>query len=324
MLPFHWPGGLLSRRNAPRRRAERNRFRFAGETLEPRLLLSGRGVAPHVPAEVGTHAGTDNAAPFHEMQLAIVGTSISYDAMGLPSEMTGEVFYAGGMFDGVYAGTYQEDLTPILHPDYGFVGTTGESVFRFEARPGRSGRVGFGEITTFNQSFIVGMDALTGAVHVASSGQIVASSGLFSGVEGGFTSSSTVMLGVQFALSTQVNFSMEFSTADEAELPGWARHRDGLESVLAAAFAKRHDASESNLSSELGSAEADDDGPVLPASAGHSRKHVAHAHSSDSHGTHKHHWSGDDIGRKDRPKDHSGHRSRLDEVFGDWSHDLLA
>ena len=98
-----------------------------------------------------------------EFEFSIVGTSVQFDPLGLPAHLEGNVFYAGGAQDGQLAGTYEEALTPILDPDFGFVGTTGVSLFTF-FESGEADDV-LGTLTTHNQSSILGVDA-TGALHV--------------------------------------------------------------------------------------------------------------------------------------------------------------
>ena len=122
--------------------------------------------------------GLTRADDVEVLDLTIVGTSIEFDALGLPSRLEGLV-YDG---DGRLVGTYEEDLTPIIDPVFGFIGTLGVSTFTF---PGDDG----GTIVTENQSLIVGGDPVTGLL-VESQGVVVSGTGEFDNVVGGFVSSS--------------------------------------------------------------------------------------------------------------------------------------
>lgn len=213
MLRFHQFGRLFSplgsRRNA-RRRVTRNRPALVGESLERRLLLSA--ISGNIPAEVSVHVCAADAGPVQQLNLSIVGTTVQFDgATGLPAFLAGDLYHA----DGRYAGTYEETLTPILHPDYGFIGTAGVSTFRFQ---NETGTTTFGEVTTRNLSYIVAMDYETGAIQVVSSGEIVEGTRRMSNVDGGISSSSTVVLGPAFALD--VHLTMQFSTQTDADAGG--------------------------------------------------------------------------------------------------------
>ncbi|HUG89791.1 MAG TPA: hypothetical protein VML55_03095 [Planctomycetaceae bacterium] len=189
----------------PRRRAAPASRLLAGcEVLEPRRLLSAAPAADVVHVAAGD-AHDDAHGEVHELQLRIVGTTIGFDeATGLPSFMAGEIYYSGGARDGQFAGTYEEHLTPILHPEYGFIGTVGVSTFRFH---NARGVTTFGEVTTVNHSYITGFDE-TGAICVASTGQITGGSRRLADVSGGISCSSTVILGPSFSLD--VHLTLQF------------------------------------------------------------------------------------------------------------------
>ena len=207
------------------RRRARPGLGLETEALETRRLLSASG--PQAPADVHVIGDGDShdagGDPGHrggplmlpgilqqlgEFELTIVGTAIEYDpATGLPQHIEGDVFYVGGFLDGRPAGTYQEDVTPILHPDYGFIGVTGVSTFEFHAWSGA--RSPFGTLNTHYQAFIVGVDEATGAVLVQSTGTIVSGTGVFRHATGEFTSSSSVHLGFDFAMNTAVSVTLD-------------------------------------------------------------------------------------------------------------------
>jgi hypothetical protein len=154
------------------------------------------------------HLADDSGAhgDVHELQLRIVGTTIRFDeATGLPSYMAGDIYYSGGGRDGQLAGTYEEHLTPIIHPEYGFIGTVGVSTFRFH---NARGVTTFGEVTTVNHSFITGFDE-TGAICVASTGQITGGTRRLGDVSGGISCSSTVILGPSFSLDVQLTLQFQ-------------------------------------------------------------------------------------------------------------------
>ncbi|MBW3539136.1 MAG: hypothetical protein KY476_02600 [Planctomycetes bacterium] len=195
LFQFRHPG-IRSRRRSPERRPLP-----ACEALESRRLLSA--ASPEAAAEVCLEAHTEHAGPTRDMTLTIVGTEIQYDpATGLPVYMAGEVYYSNGR----YAGTYEEVLTPIIHPEYGFVGTVGVSTIEFQTR---GGHMTFGEVTTTNTSYITGMDPATGVIQVASTGEITEGERLFARASGGLESSSQVVLGPNFSMQTQV--TLEYS-----------------------------------------------------------------------------------------------------------------
>ena len=148
------------------------------------------------------------------MSLTIVGTAIEFDSTtGLPAHLQGNIYYVGGPEAGELAGTYSEQLTPIIDPTFGFVGTTGISVFTF-VDPNADNSQPLGELTTFNQSFIVGMDP-SGGILVQSTGEIMEGTGALKKSTGGMTSSSTVFLPnpgypeVVFALNVDLTFKFE-------------------------------------------------------------------------------------------------------------------
>ena len=209
MLRLEWLTGLFARRAERRRRAERQTTGWAGESLEGRVLLSAAFAT--VPADVGPHAPeADHAGPAKELKLRIVGTEVRYDEVtGLPSYMAGKVYYCDGAKDGQFAGTYEEHLSPILHPEYGFVGTVGVSTFKFQ---NESGKTTFGEVTTTNYSYITGVE--NGAVQVSSGGQITGGTRRLDDVVGGLFSSSSVVLGPTFSL--ECNLTLHFRKEPQA------------------------------------------------------------------------------------------------------------
>ncbi len=127
----------------------------------------------------------------------IVGTSIEFDEFGLPARLKGDIFYRGGKKDGKFAGTYLEELTPIFF-EGNFVGTSGVSVFTFKKVA----------LTTFNISHIVGI--ADGAFIVKSTGQVVESDGTGKNTQiaGELMSSSTVILGPDFAMNVELTLSL--------------------------------------------------------------------------------------------------------------------
>ncbi len=136
------------------------------------------------------------------LELSIVGTSIRYDPVGLPSVLEGVLFYRGGARDGAVAGTYREELRPTLDPQLGMIGTTGRAVLRLVGR--RAGQISIEEITTNNSSRIVGEVPSTGALLVESVGAVARGTGRFEGAAGALTSRSTVSLATPFRLETNV------------------------------------------------------------------------------------------------------------------------
>ena len=138
-----------------------------------------------------------------DFSFAIVGTHIEYDAFGLPAFLAGDVYYRGGKRDGKFAGTYEEDLTPIFFGET-FVGTSGVAVFKLKR---------LNEFTTMNTSYIVGFG--NGIFLVESSGQIVDGKGKFKHVTGGFSSTSSIILGPEFLLDVALTLSVTFDFRDD-------------------------------------------------------------------------------------------------------------
>ena len=282
------------------------------EALEARLLLSASG--PQAPADVHVvdagdsndtgrddgHRGGSLMLPgmlqqLGEFELTIVGTAIEYDpATGLPQHIEGDVFYVGGVLDGRQAGTYQEDVTPILHPDYGFIGVTGVSTFEFRAWP--EARSAFGALNTHYQAFIVGVDEATGAVLVQSTGTIVSGTGVFRHATGEFTSSSSVHLGFDFAMNTAVSITLD------------------TQQMLAAARQEWHDA-RGHAHGPRWQRHACDSSQVVRLDEGHG------AHPSDNAHHDRHHWQSNESRRErdaDHPRHVAEHRGRdhgLDAAF---------
>ena len=192
------------------------------ESLETRLLLTASTFLPDSPIDVeqqtaviASEPGTAApASPAHEhdspalcaqFQLRIEGTGVQYNiATGIPEHLEGDVFYVGGNFDGQYAGTYQEDIVPIFHPDYGLIGADGTGTYNFS---NHRGTTTLGTLVVEYRSFIVGLSP-TGALLVNSVGTAVDGTRLFRDMEGGFTTSSTVVLGPEFAMQVDINMQL--------------------------------------------------------------------------------------------------------------------
>lgn len=143
--------------------------------------------------------------------LSIAGTQVNYSPLGLPSEMKGNLYLNAGATS---IGTYDETLTPILmslSPEAPpqFVGTIGVATFDFNFSFG-STPITVGSITTHDTSFIEGLGA-SGQLLVGSSGTITASTGICTGLTGGFASHSVVSMGAAFAMQTSVHFSVQDS-----------------------------------------------------------------------------------------------------------------
>jgi hypothetical protein len=171
------------------------------ERLEAREVLSANlGGLAHLPPQ---------ASPTAQVDLAIQGTHVDFDAYGLPSYMAGDVALVSAGGAGQTIGRYQEALTPILldvtgdgYPD--FIGTMGVATFTFFV--GQSQPLNLGSITTANVSYIQGFTA-AGQLLVGSAGTIVGSSGALAGASGGFTSTSIVSMYPTFQMDTAVHFS---------------------------------------------------------------------------------------------------------------------
>jgi hypothetical protein len=174
------------------------------ETSVPESTLEQPGVAQQAVSKGSSSAAVPAAPPGLSMQfqLQIVGTGIEFDpASGLPSRLEGDMYFVGGRHDGDFAGTYQETVTPILHPEYGFVGTVGVVEFSFQ-HP----RAAHGKLTIHSQSLIMGL-ADNGAMQVESEGTIIEGTKRLREMTGGFASSSTVLLGLEFSMDVQVDLS---------------------------------------------------------------------------------------------------------------------
>lgn len=209
------------------------------ESLENRCVLSGVSPIPDVPDDavvedvmIEQHAALDGSLDCvgahqqtNELNLSIVGTAISFDAnTGLPAHLEGQIYYVGGPQEGDLAGTYVENVVPIIHPDFGFIGTTGVSVFSFVRPDHPNGRV-VGDLTSINLSFIIGMNP-SGGILVQSTGVFASGTGVFEDVTGGFTSSSTIYLPtpafpqMQFALN--VDLQLNFETLPDKKFLVWS------------------------------------------------------------------------------------------------------
>lgn len=198
---------------AIRSRYGRNRLRTARfERLEGREVLSADTGLGNL-AAVGQAIAAEMSqltAP-QTFDLSITGTQVNYSPLGLPSEMKGNLYLNGGATS---IGTYDETLTPILmslSPEAPpqFVGTIGVATFDFNLSFG-STPITVGSITTHDTSFIEGVGA-SGQLLVGSSGTITASTGICTGLTGGFASHSVVSMGAAFAMQTSVHFSVQDS-----------------------------------------------------------------------------------------------------------------
>lgn len=198
---------------AIRSRYGRNRLRTARfERLEGREVLSADTGLGNL-AAVGQAIAAEMSqltAP-QTFDLSITGTQVNYSPLGLPSEMKGNLYLNGGATS---IGTYDETLTPILmslSPEAPpqFVGTIGVATFDFNLSFGPT-PITVGSITTHDTSFIEGVGA-SGQLLVGSSGTITASTGICTGLTGGFASHSVVSMGAAFAMQTSVHFSVQDS-----------------------------------------------------------------------------------------------------------------
>ncbi len=152
-----------------------------------------------VVAVLGAYSA-DSALATHKVKVqtyTIVGTFIEFDEFGLPARLEGDIFYRGGKKDGRFAGTYLEKLTPIFF-EGNFVGTSGVSVFTFKKVT----------LITVNISHIVGI--ADGAFIVESTGQVVENDGRGRNkkIAGELMSSSTVILGPNFAMNVELTLSL--------------------------------------------------------------------------------------------------------------------
>ena len=212
-----------ARRRAPHQSSLGQPRKPRMESLETRLLLTASTFLTDSPIDVEQQTavivseppGTATpASPAHEhdspalcaqFQLRIEGTAVQYNiATGIPEHLEGNVFYVGGNFDGQYAGTYQEDIVPIFHPDYGLIGADGTGTYSFS---NHRGVTTLGKLVVEYRSFIVGLSP-TGALLVNSVGTAVDGTRLFRDLEGGFTTSSTVVLGPEFAMQVDINMQL--------------------------------------------------------------------------------------------------------------------
>jgi hypothetical protein len=183
----------MVRATATLRPRRRNNVLKSVERLESRTVLS--------------------ASPLSlQIDLAIVGTDVSFSPLGLPASMGGDVYLSGNSATKV--GRYSEVLSPIfmdinndLQPD--FVGTTGISTFSFTV--GGNNQLTIGALVTSNISLIQGVDQL-GQMLVGSVGTITASTGILRGAAGGFQSQSVVGLFPTFNMQTVVHFSVDLTS----------------------------------------------------------------------------------------------------------------
>lgn len=182
------------------------------ERLEGREVLSAdNGLGNLAAMGQAVAAEISQLAAPQTFDLSITGTQCSYSPLGLPSEMKGDLYVAGGTTS---IGTYDETLTPILmqlSPEAPpqFVGTLGTATFDFNLSFG-STPFTIGSITTHDTSFIQGVGA-GGQIMVGSTGTITASTGICTGLTGGFASHSVVAMGAAFDLQTSVHFTVQDS-----------------------------------------------------------------------------------------------------------------
>jgi hypothetical protein len=199
---------------AIRVRPSKNRLRAARlERLEQRDVLSAdTGLSNLAAAGQALAAQISQLTAPQSFDLSIAGTQCSYSPLGLPSEMKGNLYLNGGTTS---IGTYDETLTPILmslSPETPpqFVGTMGVATFDFNLSFGSTSPITVGSITTHDTSFIEGVGA-SGQLMVGSSGTIAASTGICTGLTGGFSSHSVVSMGAAFAMQTNVHFAVQDS-----------------------------------------------------------------------------------------------------------------
>lgn len=191
-----------------------NRLRTARlERLEQRDVLSAdTGLSNLAAMGQALSAQISQLTAPQSFDLSITGTQCSYSPLGLPAEMKGNLYLNGGTTS---IGTYDETLTPILmslSPETPpqFVGTMGVATFDFNLSFGTMSPFTVGSITTHDMSFIEGVGA-NGQLMVGSSGTIVGSTGICTGLTGGFTSHSVVTMGAGFAMQTNVHFAVQDS-----------------------------------------------------------------------------------------------------------------
>jgi transposase-like protein len=166
--------------------------------------------APRVALPIGIFAAAavlaSPAAPTSAadgvLELAIVGTRIENDAMGLPAALEGVVVFRSGPESGRLAGTYRETVAPQLHPELGLVGARGRAVFAFLSADG--GKDGPDELVTVQRSTVVGEVAATGALLVESAGTVAEGRGRFAGAIGSMTTKSVVELAPVFGMLTEL------------------------------------------------------------------------------------------------------------------------
>ncbi|HEX5443055.1 MAG TPA: hypothetical protein VFW87_04460 [Pirellulales bacterium] len=199
---------------AIRARHSKNRLRKARlERLEQRDVLSADvGLGNLAAMGQALSAQISQLTGPQSFDLSITGTQCSYSPLGLPSEMKGNLYLNGGTTS---IGTYDETLTPILmslSPEAPpqFVGTLGVATFDFNLSFGSTSPITVGSISTHDTSFIEGVGS-SGQLMVGSSGTIVSSTGICTGLTGGFASHSVVTMGAAFEMQTTVHFSVQDS-----------------------------------------------------------------------------------------------------------------
>ena len=141
------------------------------------------------------------------LDLSIKGTKLNYSSTGLPSSAEGIVYFRGGPRDGEVAGSYTESLTPVLDPELGLAGTKGVSVFKFPRKVGEQELVD--ELTTHNDSSIVGEIPTRDVLLVESTGRVTSGSGRFSYANGRLFTSSRVRLGAAFLMDVRLRIVLE-------------------------------------------------------------------------------------------------------------------
>ncbi|MGI8979560.1 MAG: hypothetical protein ACR2FY_10065 [Pirellulaceae bacterium] len=200
---FRFAQSLVSRRSVRRpsacQKSRRRSYRPLNgfEALEKREVLAA--------------AGLGAVSSLVSFDISIHGTGVRYSELGLPAEITGDLFAAGGKSAHLTRiGNYCETLTPILMDVNGdqvldFVGTMGVATFNFFAGSSTVGLIG--SITTVDTSYIQGVTA-AGQIIVGSQGTITNGTLALSHVSGGFVSQSIVGFDPTFQMETNVHFTV--------------------------------------------------------------------------------------------------------------------
>jgi hypothetical protein len=129
------------------------------------------------------------------INLRIVGTGVELDENGFPRSLQGDIFYVRkGSGAEVRAGSYSEDVEPILDPD--LKGTRGRSRLELEG----------GAVVTENLSLLEGTEP-DGTLRVRSEGTVVEAEGPFEGSGGTLRSESRFRLH-PFQMEVEVTLRM--------------------------------------------------------------------------------------------------------------------